>query len=167
MDGNPTDAEWRRWLEDHSAKFWLYARQKARSEADAQDLMQEAIIEAAQRIGNGNPPPAALVFATLHRRAIDWGRQEDRRRARELAISEPASVPWFDTGVEDRERAKAIQGALQKLPEIYREVVTLKIWGELTFLEIADMLQIPANTAASRYRYGLQELRKLAREVLT
>ncbi|HLX72266.1 MAG TPA: sigma factor, partial [Verrucomicrobiae bacterium] len=118
MDGNPTDADWRRWLEDHSAKFWLYARQKARSEADAQDLMQEAIIEAAQRIGNGHPPPAALVFATLYRRAIDWGRQEDRRRARELAISEPTNASWFDTGVEDRERAKALQGALQKLPEI-------------------------------------------------
>lgn len=167
MEAEPKDAEWQRWLENHAAKFWLYARQKARSEADAQDLMQEAIIEAAHRVGKGNPPPAALVFATLHRRAIDLGRQEDRRRARELAISGPDNASWFDTGVEERERAKAIQGALQKLPEIYREVVTLKVWGELTFLEIAEMLEIPANTAASRYRYGLQELRKFAKEVLT
>jgi RNA polymerase sigma-70 factor (ECF subfamily) len=60
-----------------------------------------------------------------------------------------------------------IQEAMQKLPEIYREVVTLKIWGELTFAEIAVSLNIPANTAASRYRYGLEELRKLAKEVFT
>jgi len=44
-------------------------------------------------------------------------------------------------------------------------VVTLKIWGELTFAEIAEALEIPANTAASRYRYGLAELRKLATEI--
>jgi RNA polymerase sigma-70 factor (ECF subfamily) len=39
-------------------------------------------------------------------------------------------------------------------------VVTLKIWGELTFEEIAQVLEVPANTAASRYRYGLEALRK-------
>jgi RNA polymerase sigma-70 factor (ECF subfamily) len=47
-----------------------------------------------------------------------------------------------------------------KLPEIYQQVVTLKTWGELTFDEIGEALEIPANTAASRYRYGLEELRK-------
>ncbi len=41
----------------------------------------------------------------------------------------------------------------------------LKIWGGLTFDEIAEALDIPANTAASRYRYGLAELRKLTKEV--
>jgi RNA polymerase sigma-70 factor (ECF subfamily) len=55
---------------------------------------------------------------------------------------------------------------MHQLPDIYREVVTLKVWGELTFAEIAESLDIPANTAASRYRYGLEELRKLTKEVL-
>jgi RNA polymerase sigma-70 factor (ECF subfamily) len=167
MDGRQTDAEWREWLDHHAAKFLLFARQKARSEADAQDLMQEAIIEAAERSGGRTPPAPALVFATLHRRAIDWARRQDRRAAREFAVLETAAECWFDTGVEDRERARLIQGAMEKLPEIYREVVTLKIWGELTFIEIAQALSIPATTAASRYRYGLQGLRKLAKEVFT
>jgi len=55
---------------------------------------------------------------------------------------------------------------MRRLPEIYREVVTLRIWAGLTFAEIAEMLGIPANTVASRYRYGLAELRKLTKEVL-
>jgi RNA polymerase sigma-70 factor (ECF subfamily) len=167
MDGRPTDAEWRQWLDNHAAKFLLFARQKARSEADAQDLMQEAIIESARRSREGKPPPPGLVFATLYRRAIDWARKEDRRSAREQASGECATGWWFDTDVEDRERARMIEGALQKLPEIYREVVTLKVWGELTFLEISHAVGIPANTAASRYRYGLEELRKLIKEVCT
>ena len=54
---------------------------------------------------------------------------------------------------------------MSKLSDNYREVVTLKVWGELTFGEIAEALEIPANTAASRYRYGLAELRKLTTEI--
>lgn len=167
MDRWPTPAEWKTWLEDHASKFLLFARQKARSDADAQDLMQEAIIEAAERNEWNGPPAPALVFATIRRRAIDWARQAERRAARENAASESRAVMWFDTAVADRERAALIQEAMQKVPEIYREVITLKIWGGLTFAEIADSLSIPANTAASRYRYGIEELRKLSKEVFT
>jgi RNA polymerase sigma-70 factor (ECF subfamily) len=49
---------------------------------------------------------------------------------------------------------------MKKLPDYYREILTLKIWGELTFEQIAETLDIPMNTAASRYRYALQQLRR-------
>src|SRR5262245_26487297 len=167
MDEWPTDAEWQRWLDEHASKFLLFARQKARSESDAQDLLQESIVEATRRHNGSVPPPPALVFATNHRRAIDWGRREDRRGEGELAVAEAAGFVWFDTSVEERERANLIQEAMMKLPQIYREVLTLKVWGDLTFAQIAESLAIPANTAASRYRYGIEELRKLTKEVLT
>ena len=166
MDESPTQADWRRWLEDHAPKLLLFARQKARSEADAQDLVQEAVVEAWQRQGDGLPPPLALVFATIHRRAIDLARREDRRVGRELAAMEPQPGLWFDASMEDRELQQVIQNAMSRLPEMYREVIALKVWGGLTFAGIADVLGIPANTAASRYRYGLAELRKLTKEVL-
>ena len=161
-----TEADWRQWLNDHSPKFLLFARQKARFEADAQDLVQEAVLEAMGRSASAKPPPVALVMATIHRRAIDSARSEDRRAVRELKVHQGAPEAWFDNAVEQREYSQLIQSAMRQLPEIYREVLTLKVWGELTFAEIADALDIPANTAASRYRYGLEELRKLTREVL-
>jgi RNA polymerase sigma-70 factor (ECF subfamily) len=166
MDESPTQAEWRQWLEDHAPRFLLFARQQARCEADAQDLVQEAVVEAAGRQRNGTPPPPALIFATLRRRAIDLARREDRRTGREQAALEPMPEAWFDTSVEDREHSQLIQDAMSRLPDLYREVITLKVWGGLTFAEIAAALGIPANTAASRYRYGLAELRKLTKEVL-
>ena len=46
------------------------------------------------------------------------------------------------------------------MPEKFREVVMLKIWSELTFAQIAKTLDIPLNTAASRYWYGLESLRR-------
>jgi RNA polymerase sigma-70 factor (ECF subfamily) len=163
----PTQAEWQSWVEDHASRFLLYARQRARSEADAQDLVQEAVVEALRRQDNGKPPPAALVFATIHRRAIDLARREDRRTERERVAGDLEDEMWFDPSVEDRELGRWVQQAMSRLPEIYREVVTLKVWGGLTFAEIAETLEIPANTAASRYRYGLEELRKRTKEVLT
>ena len=76
-----------------------------------------------------------------------------------------APQAWFDESLEQRERASALQRALAGLPQIHREVITLKVWGELTFDEIADALEIPANTAASRYRYGLEQLRGAVKEI--
>jgi RNA polymerase sigma-70 factor (ECF subfamily) len=78
---------------------------------------------------------------------------------------EAASPEWFAPEIEDRERARLLQTALGRLPAEQRQVVTLKIWGGLTFAEIAGALDIPANTAASRYRYALEELRKWTKEI--
>ena len=58
------------------------------------------------------------------------------------------------------ERRIAIEEALQRIPHEQREVLVLKIWGELTFGQIATELELSPNTAASRYRYALAALRQ-------
>lgn len=156
-------SEWERWVVTHAPGLLLFARQQTRCEADAQDVVQEALVEAWRRRVDGAPPPLALVFTTIRRRATDWGRSHDRRVARETAAQAEVSECWFDSGIEDRERNRLIEEAMRKLQPNYREVVTLKAWGGLTFAEIAEALEIPANTAASRYRYGLEELRRALR----
>lgn len=149
----------------HAPALLLFARQQAGCEADAQDLVQEAVVESWRRQSADAPPPLGLVYATIRRRAIDLARRDDRRTDRELAAHLDSPQCWFDRGLDERERHLLIHKAMSHLPPIYRQVVTLKVWGGLTFAEIAEALEIPANTAASRYRYGLMELRKLAKEV--
>src|SRR5512140_871953 len=166
MHKAPNEAQWRQWIEEHSPKLLLFARQKTRSEADAQDLVQESVMEACSRQSDGRPPPLPVVLATIHRRAIDLARRQDRRTGREQAAMDASPEWWLDTTVERRETQQILQNAMRQLPEIYREVITLKVWGGLTFAETADVLGIPANTAASRYRYGLEELRRLTKGVL-
>ena len=56
-----------------------------------------------------------------------------------------------------------ICGALGNLPADQRAVVHLKLWEGMTFEQIAGLLEIPPNTAASRYRYGLDKMRELLR----
>ncbi len=164
-NGKNAFSDWQQWLAEYAPRFLLFARQQARCEADAQDLVQEAVVESWRRQANGAPPPTSLVFSTIRRRAIDLARSEDRRAGREAAASLGETEPWFDPSIEDRERNRLLQQAMSSMSDIYRDVVTLKVWGELSFVEIAEMLDIPANTAASRYRYGLAELRKLTEKV--
>jgi RNA polymerase sigma-70 factor (ECF subfamily) len=160
----PADPDWEQWLARHAPALLLFARQQARCEADAQDLVQEAVVESWRR-SQGAPPPLGLVYATIRYRAIDLARRDERRALREVAARQDGPQCWFDSGVVERERNLLIQKAMSHLPKIYRDVVTLKVWGGLTFGQIAQALEIPANTAASRYRYGLMELRKLTKEV--
>ena len=159
MDQSPSPEAWRGWLAEQAGRLLLFARQQTRNHADAEDVLQEAVVEAWRRAGGSQPPPLALVFATIRRRAIDLARRDERRRQREMAsdASEPA---WFDAPPAAAETHDNVETAMKELMPIYREVVLLKIWGELTFEEIAQVLDIPANTAASRYRYGIEALRK-------
>jgi RNA polymerase sigma-70 factor (ECF subfamily) len=161
QDESAEPVEWEQWLTEHAPRLLLFARQQSRCEEDAQDLLQEAVVEFWQRQPEAGPPPLAVVFATIRRRAIDWARRQDRRADRETVANAEAPICWFDCSLEERERNQLIHDAMGKLSKIYHEVVLLKTWGGLTFGEIAIALEIPANTAASRYRYGLAELRKL------
>ena len=70
----------------------------------------------------------------------------------------------FVTSAEHNERQAAIEDALRDLPTEQAEVLALKIWGELTFPQIAEALDIPPNTAASRYRYAISKLRETLAE---
>ncbi len=153
--------EWRDWLALHAAKLLVYARQQTRCEADAEDVLQDALVEAWERC-RGEAPPLALVFATIRRRAIDRVRSAERRVVREQA-GEPAS--WFEPEIESRDTHRQLEEAVKNLSSAHREVVTLKTWGGLTFQEIADTIGVPLATAASRYRAALEELRGSMKEV--
>lgn len=118
-------------------------------------------MESWRRHGSDAPPPDALVFATIRRRAIDLARREDRRTRRELAAPE-----WFDATQPEEPGADAeLERAVKNLPSHLREVVVLKTWGGLTFAQIAETLAVPMNTAASRYRYALEHLREALKEL--
>jgi RNA polymerase sigma-70 factor (ECF subfamily) len=156
---------WEQWLAEFAPRLLLFARQQTAIEADAQDLVQEAVVETWQRQDNGGPPSLSTVYLTIRHRAIDLARSRGRRVRREAVLADESPPCWFDSDAEERERSHMIQNAMRQLPAIYRDVVTLKVWGGLTFAEIAAVLEISANTAASRYRYGLSELRQLTKEL--
>lgn len=158
--------QWQAWIEKNSAKLLNYARQQTRCEHDAEDVLQDAIARMWKQREKcpAGVPAMSFAYQTIRCRAIDVGRQLDRRSAREEAtyqIMETENGPWFeDTIVEKRERAVVLRKALRDLPSKLREVIELKIWGGLTFAQIAKKVGAPLNTVTSRYRYALAHLRR-------
>ncbi|MEZ5303246.1 MAG: RNA polymerase sigma factor [Verrucomicrobiales bacterium] len=150
---------WRRWIAEKAERFLLYARQQARSEEDAQDILQESLAECWRRSG-GSVPDTALVFATLRRRAIDFGRSADRRARREKWVAAEQGA-WFEADFAASDTHRVLEEALRQLPPDLRETVSLRVWGDLTFPEIAEIMRVPVPTAASRFRYALERLRAI------
>ena len=105
----------------------------------------------------------ALLYAAVRSAALDLIRRDNRRARREVEVfadAERTVQPQFEQ-LDDSQRE--LVAALDRLPRDQREVLVMKIWNELTFTEIAEALSISQNTAASRYRYGLVNLRKALR----
>ena len=150
---------WQVWLDRHGAALVLLARQWVSSRADAEDVVQEAFVRfwrSRQRIAE----PAAYLYACVKHCALDAQRGQRRQLRREIASARPEKETLFAGTLEQQERQAAIEAALLCLPENQTEVLVMKIWGGLSFPQIAAALDISANTAASRYRYALAKLRE-------
>lgn len=159
MENVATHEDWKVCFAEAGPGLVLFARQFVRSVADAEDIVQEAFVRFWRKqhpIGN-----RALLFATVRSIALDLLRRDVRRARREaVAIAEAdqtVAAPQFSAATESQH---ALAGAIDRLPGEQREVLAMKIWNELTFAEIAEVLGISQNTAASRYRYALAALKK-------
>jgi RNA polymerase sigma-70 factor (ECF subfamily) len=147
--------DWPGFIARHGPAALLFARQIAGTHADAEDALHEGFLRFWPRHPSARDP-AALFFACVRTAALDQKRGGARRQAREAAHSPPQLVgPVCD---ETREH---VERALQQLPAEQREVVVLKIWSDLTFARIADVLAESPHTVASRYRYAMQKLEHL------
>jgi RNA polymerase sigma-70 factor (ECF subfamily) len=151
--------DWAVWLDQHGPTLVLLARQWAVSRTDAEDVVQEAFVRF-WRSRQRATDPAAYLYACVKHCALDWQRGLIRRVRREEAAARSESEAFFAGPLERDERRAAIENALTGLPQEQREVLVMKIWGGLSFPQIAEALEISANTAASRYRYALTKLRQ-------
>ena len=131
----------------------LYGRALGLSHAEAEDVLHETFVALMAR---AQPPeqPEHYCVRTYRNRALNYRRSLWRRLTRELE-----SKRWFEQTPGDSPAERAAMGALAALPRDQREAIVLKIWHEHTFDEIGELLGISPNTAAGRYRYGLQKLR--------
>lgn len=169
---SPAASAWREWLDENAPRLFLFARQQTRTYEDAQDVLQDAVVKLVGKIRagefvGGKEAWQPYLYTTIRRLSIDLSRKNDRRTKRENNVSadlellqQDAFHPWFDNEGGDDETRSQLEGALKSLPEKFSEVIIMKIWGERTFAEIGEALEISQNTAASRYRYGLEALKR-------
>ena len=158
MEPIASHENWKNCFSEVAPGLLLFARQWVHSAADAEDVVQEAFVKFWRR--NHNIDNRALLYSAVRSIALDFVRRDTRRARRETTVSseaEPAIEPHFEL---ENDTQSALATAVDSLPRDQREVLVLKIWNDLTFSEIAGTLGISQNTAASRYRYALSNLKK-------
>jgi RNA polymerase sigma-70 factor (ECF subfamily) len=151
-----------RLYDEHAQSLYAFLLNFTRDQADTRDLLQEIFVKLAREpnLLDGVRDERAFFIRLAHNAAIDLIRRRGtRERTKENFAAEIIS-PFAPTNDPDEKTFRAeLSEALAELPEEQRAVVHLKLWGELTFEKIAAVLEIPPNTAASRYRYALDKLR--------
>ncbi len=136
-----------------AAELILYGRALGLGHSEAEDVVQETFLALLQR---ADPPeePERYCVRSFRNRALNYRRSFWRRVTREWE-----SQRWFERMEGETPEERAAMRCLAGLPAAQREVIVLKIWHEYTFEEIGELLDVSPNTAAGRYRYGLEKLR--------
>jgi RNA polymerase sigma factor (sigma-70 family) len=137
----------------------LYARQWCRVPEDA---VQEAFIELV-RLPSVPACPAAWLYTAVRRRAMNLARAEQRREKHHRRASETC-VPWFLPHHEVADDSAEIERLLTRLPDQDREILVLRIWGGLTFQQIANVVEQSSSTVHRRYQQLLSILGQMLRE---
>lgn len=148
-----------------------YLRRLAGSDHLAEELHQATWLSVLEHLdkfdaaGSGSGGFKAWVFRIATNKANDWwrrsGREQVAKAGLRLAETDPA-VPEDRT--ETAEQVERLRDAIQRLPDAQREVLLLRYFSGLKFVEIADMLGCPLNTALGRMHKAMAKLKRLMQE---
>ncbi len=155
-----------RVYDEHAQALFAFLLNFTRSEADTRDLLQESFVKLAKQpqLLQDARDERSFLIRLAHNLAIDLMRRRGTREKNYQQFAEVGVVIFARSNDPDEQAFRAaLAEALGELPPDQRAVVHLKLWEGLTFEEIATALDIPQNTAASRYRYGLDKLRERLR----
>jgi len=152
--------------DEHAQALYAFALELTRNEADTKDVLQNIFAKLAgepallQNVRNVR----AYLLRLAHNAAIDLMRRRSTRDKYGEEFGRESEGIFQRAANPDEEGFRiALGDALGELPPEQRTVVHLRLWENLKFEEIADLLGISLNTAASRYRYGLDKLRQRLR----
>jgi RNA polymerase sigma-70 factor (ECF subfamily) len=157
--------DWQRWYDAHAARLLLYARQWLPERADAEDAVQAGFVRFWRSRATPEAADVPLLFTAVRTAALDLAKAGRRRTGREQRAADTAPTAWWDGDtLAERERADLVAQAIAALPLEQREPLVLRVWGGLTFAEVARTLDENINTVAARYRSALTKLRHLLAE---
>jgi RNA polymerase sigma-70 factor (ECF subfamily) len=138
---------------------------------EAEEATQEAFVLAYRALGTfrGDGPPAAWLLRIATREAWRRSAARARRRSASMPLDEaahqiPSPRPDPSQEVVDTDEQRRIRNAVSRLPEPYREVITLRYFGDLSLDEIGTITRRPLGTVKAQVHRGVQRLRALIEE---
>lgn len=159
-------------VDEYAPRVRGFLRRIVRS-GDIDDMMQEVFLRVVRTIGRYQETGRfdAWIFQIARNIAYDYLRDTVRRHTNHDRPGEPdrmAQLPAAEStlgqDLEQGDSASQIEGALRRLPDAEREVILLRHFGQLTFEEIAAVMDTPLGTALARSHRGLGKLRQWVEE---
>lgn len=151
-----------RLYDAHAQALFAFLLNFTRHEADTRDLLQELFVKLARQPGllDGVLEERAFLIRLAHNLAIDaLRRRTTRQKNYDQLAADTAALFAPSADPDEQAFRETLAQALGQLPADQRVVLHLKLWEGMIFEQIAEALDISPNTAASRYRYGLDKLR--------
>lgn len=145
--------------DEHAHMLFRYAVTLVGNSDDAEDVVQEVFTRVAQQINRMRrvDNPKSYLFTATHNAAFSLLRSRQRRHLLHEAICAELST---SAPVNTAPESLLVCHTFTELPVEQREVLVLKVFEEMTFKQIADMVGSSINTVASRYRYAIDKLRQ-------
>lgn len=139
----------------------LYARQWCKSPEDA---VQEAFIDL-DRCSPEPASPKAWLYTTTRRKAQNIARSESRRRGQlekkvQTNASEHATEYWLERQTHHGIDADEVLRGLEALDPDQREMIVARVWGELSYEELGELMNCSASSAFRRYAAALSALKR-------
>ncbi len=163
-------SELERIYDEHAACAFSIFRRFASCDADARDLLQDWLVKLARGVDtlDSVDNERAYLMRIAYRHAVDWTRRVRTRRNTQHAAAGENQIEQIFKSTPDPDREflrQSLESCLIDLPPDQQIAVQLRLWEGLSFAEIGDVTGTSTNTAASRYRYGIEKLRETLRPV--
>ncbi len=133
----------------------LYARQLCDC---PEDIVQDALMKLAKQTPWPDNPPAWL-YRVVRNGAISANRSRQRRRRHEQTVAQMRQS-WFVSDNGTAHDAALATDALAAMPADQREVVVARLWGQLTYQQIADLTGSSVSAVHRRYHHAIEHLRE-------
>ena len=148
-------------------RSYRYLLRLVRDQASADDLFQQTWLHVVRQLHRYDAARSfdTWLFAIAHNAAMDLLRRRPGESLDDREFSLPARGPDALSAVLAGERAAILAAAMEELPALCREALTLRFEEGMKLEEIAEVTHAPLSTVKSRVRRGLEAMRqKLCKE---
>ena len=146
-------------IEDNLDYLVRFAYYRLGNRNEAEDIVYDAILKFLENNRRDIKPESVrpYLFKTVYNLCVDRTRPGKQHR---ISI-ESIDIEESPEDGPDQEEADRINACLERLPSREAEIIRMNVIDGLSFVEISDLLSIPQSTAKSRFKSGMDKLRKL------
>lgn len=150
----------------YQKKIWRYIFYLTGKREESEDIVQEVFIKAYINLQsfNKNLKFSSWIFRIAHNEAINFLKKTKNNLVFNEKIYKVEDERELDEKMSEKELEKKVKNCLIKLPIIYREVIDLFYFEQLSYDEISDILKIPPGTVAIRLSRAKKILKKICQE---